>query len=200
LEYCIAAAGRGRKIELLQQWDGSKEFEFVVSSKSDSTYNQCPETRRNTTEAIGVLVITKLTMQETMKLSVTKAKLDSAVTNVQDMLFVKSIIESLGLQVKTLMILSVDNQGVWELVNNWSVRGRTQHVASKGMFLRELKEWRLVAVKYLPGGLMSSDLLTKNLPGLLFAKHAANYVTDDDVEVEEAKEPRSSRQGRLPEQ
>jgi phage-related minor tail protein len=45
-----------------------------------------------------------------------------------------------------------------------------------------------VAVKYLPGALMSSDLLTKNLPGLLFVKHAANYVTDDDVAVEEAEE------------
>jgi hypothetical protein len=76
-------------------------------------------------------------MQETMKLLVTEAELDSAVTNVQDMLFVKLIIESLGLKVKILMILSVDNQGVRELVNNWSVGGRTWHVASKAMFLRE---------------------------------------------------------------
>jgi hypothetical protein len=135
MEYCISTAGRGRKIEPLQQWDGSTEFEFVVSSKSDSTYNQCPETRRsvsgNTMKVNGVLVITKSIMQETMKLSVTKAELDSAVTNVQDMLFVKLIIESLGLKVKIPMILSVSNQGVWELVNNWSVGGRTQHVASK---------------------------------------------------------------------
>jgi Reverse transcriptase (RNA-dependent DNA polymerase) len=90
MEYCIATAGRGRKIEPLQQWDGSTEFEFVVSSKSDSTYNQCPETRRsvlgNTTEVNGVPVITKSIMQETMKLLVTEAELDSAVTNVQDML------------------------------------------------------------------------------------------------------------------
>jgi co-chaperonin GroES (HSP10) len=101
---------------------------------------------------------------------------------------VKLIIESFGLKVKILMILSVDNQGVWELVNNWSVRGRTRHVASKAMFLRELKEWGLAVVKYLPGALMSSDLLTKNLAGPLFVKHVANYVTDDDVAVEEAEE------------
>jgi hypothetical protein len=192
MEYCIATEGRGRKIAPLQKWDGTTEFEFVVSGKSDSTYNQCPETRRsvsgNTTEVNGVPVITKSIMQETMKLSVTEAELDSAVTNVQDMLFVKAIIESLGLKVKIPMILSVDNQGVRELVNNWSVGGRTRHVASKAMFLRELKEWGLVVVKYLPGALMSSDLLTKNLPGPLFVKHAANYVTDDDVAIEEAEE------------
>jgi hypothetical protein len=28
-----------------------------------------------------------------------------------------------------------------ELVNNWSASGRTQHVATKAMFLHELKEW-----------------------------------------------------------
>jgi hypothetical protein len=173
MEYCITMSSRGRKIEPTQQWDGTMEFEFIVSGKSDSTYNQCLETRcsvlGNTTKVNGVPVITKSTMQETMKLSVTNAKLDSTVTNLQDdMLFVKQIVKSMGLKVKVPMILNVDNQGVRELVNNWSVGGRTQHVVTKAMFLRELKEWGLVVVKYLPGSLMSSDLLTKNLPGPLF--------------------------------
>jgi hypothetical protein len=119
-----------------------------------------------------------------MKLLVTKAELDSAVTNVQDMLFVKQIIKIKGLKVKIPMILSVDNQGVRELVNNWSFGGRTRHVATKVMFLREVKEWGLVVVKYLPGSLMCLDLLMKNLPGALFEKHSASYVTDGDVEVE----------------
>jgi hypothetical protein len=159
-----------------------------LSSKSDSMYNQCPETRcsvsGNTTKVNGVLVITKSTMQEMMKLSVTEAELDSAVTNIQDMLFAKQIIESMGLKFKVPMIPSVDNQGVRELVNNWSVGGRTWHVATKEMFLRELKECGLVVVKYLPGSLMCLTLLTKNLPGPLFEKHSASYVTDVDVEVE----------------
>jgi hypothetical protein len=34
---------------------------------------------------------------------------------------------------------------------------------------------------------MCSDLLTKNLPGLLFEKHSASYVMDGDVEAD-AKE------------
>jgi hypothetical protein len=85
-------------------------------------------------------VLTKSIMQETMKLSLTEAKLDSATSNVQDMLFVRQIIKSMGLKVKLPMILSVDNQGVKELVNNWSAGGRTPHVATKAMFLRELKE------------------------------------------------------------
>jgi hypothetical protein len=70
MEFCIAMSGRGRKTEPTQRWDGTMEFEFIVSGKSDSTYNQCPETRRsvsgNTTEVNGVPVITKSTMQETI--------------------------------------------------------------------------------------------------------------------------------------
>jgi hypothetical protein len=34
------------------------------------------------------------------------------------MLFVKQIIESMGLKVKVPMILNVDNQGDWELVKS----------------------------------------------------------------------------------
>jgi hypothetical protein len=76
-----------------------------------------------------------------MKLSVTEAKLDSTTSNVQDMLFVRQIIESMRLKVKLPMILSVDTQGVKELVNNWSADGRAWHVVTKATFLCELKEW-----------------------------------------------------------
>jgi hypothetical protein len=76
------------------------------------------------------------------KLSVTEAKLDSATTNVQDMLFVKQIIKSMGLKVKIPMVLQVDNQGVRELVNNWSVGGHTCHGATKAMFLGKESDLR----------------------------------------------------------
>jgi hypothetical protein len=81
-----------------------------------------------------VPVLVKSVMQETMKLLVTEAELDSATSNAQDMLFVRKIITSIGLKVKTPMILQVDNQGVQELINNWSVSGRTQHVEPKRCF------------------------------------------------------------------
>jgi hypothetical protein len=56
-------------------------------------------------------VITKSVMQDMRKLSVTEAELDSAVTNVQDMLFVRQILESMGLKVKLPMVLLVENSG-----------------------------------------------------------------------------------------
>jgi hypothetical protein len=180
MDYCLSTASRGRKIAPVERWDGSKEFKFTVSGASDAAYNQCPDTRKcvsgNTTEVNGVPVITKSVMQDTRKLLVTKAELDSAVTNVQDMLFVRQILESMGLKVKLPMVLRVDNLGVRELVNNWNVGGRTRHVANKAMYLRELKEWGVLKVLYQAGGDMCSNVFTKNLPKPAYKKHTSHFV------------------------
>jgi hypothetical protein len=47
----------------------------------------------NTTTLEGVPVVTWSVMQDTVKLSVTEAELDSATSNVQDMLHVKNILK-----------------------------------------------------------------------------------------------------------
>jgi hypothetical protein len=97
-------------------------------------------------------------------------------------------VEIMGLKVKIPMKLQVDNQGVWELVNNWSVGGRTQHAATKTMFLHELKEWGLLVIEYLPESQMFADVLTKNLQGLLFEKHLKQYVRDDESKEAERQQ------------
>jgi hypothetical protein len=201
MDYCLSTASRGRMIVPVDRSDGTKEFEFVVSGASDAAYNQCPDTRKFvsgiTTEVNGVPVITKSVMQDTRKLSVTEAELDSAVTNVQDMLFVRQIIESMGLKVKLPMILRVDNLGVRELVNNWSVGGRMRHVANKAMYLRELKEWGVLKVLYQAGGDMCSDVFTKNLPKPAFEKHTSHYVvTNLSASGQQQQHPVEQQQAR----
>jgi hypothetical protein len=45
------------------------------------------------------------------------------------MLFVmRRVMESIGLKVKKLMILKIDNKGAVDLANNWSIGGRTRHI------------------------------------------------------------------------
>jgi hypothetical protein len=78
MKYCVSTPTRGRKLDPMEQWDSGKNFEFVISGMLDSNFNHCPDTRKsvsgNTTEVNGVPVLTKLIMQETMKLLVTEAK------------------------------------------------------------------------------------------------------------------------------
>jgi hypothetical protein len=197
MQFCVATASRGRLLSPNDKWNGDKAFEFIVSGRSDSNFN-CTETRKsvsgNTTEVNGVPVLVKSVMQETIKLSVTEAELDSATSNVQDMLIVKQIIESMGLHVKIPMVLYSDNRGVKELVDNWSVGGRMRHIATKTMFLRELKEWGVLVIEYIPGTDMCTDLLTKNLPKPLFEKHSKHYVSDEEFGIEDGAESQQARE------
>lgn len=183
MQHCVSTPEKGRKIEPNARWNGEKEFEFEISGMSDSNFNQCKDTRKsvsgNCTELNGVPVLVKSVMQETMKLSVTEAELEAATTNVQDMLFVKQIVEGMELTVKIPMVLKVDNQGVRDLINNWSVGGRTRHIATKAMFLRELKEAGIIKIEYMRGTDMATDIFTKNLPGPLFNKHSSHFTIEN---------------------
>ena len=58
----------------------------------------------------------------------------------QDLLFKKRVLELIGLQVELPIVLRVDNKGVVDLVNNWSVMGWTHHIMVQTFFLRELKQ------------------------------------------------------------
>ena len=73
----------------------------------------------------GASISYKSKGQTATTLSVTVSELVAAIDCVQDLLFERRVLESIGLQVQLPMILSVDNRGVVDLVNNWSVTGRT---------------------------------------------------------------------------
>ena len=64
-------------------------------------------------------------MQNCTTLSVTEAEVVAGVECAQQMLFEKNVIESMGLKVKLPMILWMDNKGMVDLFNNWSVAGCT---------------------------------------------------------------------------
>jgi hypothetical protein len=65
----------------------------------------------NATFLNGAPVIAKSGTQRIVTLSVTEAELFAATTNAQDMMFVKRVVESIGLKVKLPMILTIDNKG-----------------------------------------------------------------------------------------
>jgi hypothetical protein len=73
--------------------------------------------------------------QKTVALSSYKAELNAAVLCVKDMIYQKNMLESIGLKVELPMILEMDNKGAVNLVDSFSVGGRTQHINVKQCFL-----------------------------------------------------------------
>jgi hypothetical protein len=110
--------------------------------------------------------------QKTVALSSCKAELNAAVLCVQDMMYQRNTLESIGLNDELPMILEMDNKGAVDLVNSFSVGGHTQHIDVEQCFLGELKEAKVLVVKWIPGLENETDIFTKNLDGPLFKPYA----------------------------
>jgi hypothetical protein len=82
------------------------------------------------------------------------------------MLYIKNVLESLGLRVKLPMVLEMDNQGAVYLANNWSVGGSKRHIDVRLVFLRELAS--ALVIKWIVGAVNEADIFTKNLDGPAF--------------------------------
>ncbi len=73
--------------------------------------------------------------QMTVALLSCKAELNAAVLCVQDIIYQKNTLESIGLKVEYPMVLEMDNRGAINLINSFSVGGCMQHIDVKQCFL-----------------------------------------------------------------
>jgi len=176
MEYCVSTKNRGLTLRPNVKYDGDPEFELVILGRSDSDFAKDPDTRRsvsgNSTFLCGAPIMQRSGMQRINALSVTEAELFSAVENIQDMMYCKRIVESMRFRVQLPMILEMDNKGAIDLVNNFSVGGRTRHIETRQYYLRELKNEGILAMKWISNEKMSSDIFTKNVVQRDFDKHA----------------------------
>ena len=187
MKYAVNTANRGVLLRPNRKWDGKdKSFEFIVSGMADADYAANLETRRSvsgySTFLEGSVITTKSKMQTCVTLSTTESEFVSMTECAQDMLFTMRVLQSLELKVKFPMVLQCDNKGACDLANNWSAGGRTRHVATKIMFLRELKEEGLLAIEWVSNTEMVSDLFTKTLGDKDFKKCAKAFVGLDEYD------------------
>ncbi|KAL7571522.1 hypothetical protein ACA910_020941 [Epithemia clementina (nom. ined.)] len=185
MRYCTETAERGRVLKPNCSWDGSPDFEFTISGRSDSDFAKDPERRRSVSGCTvfmnGAVISASSRMQDSTTLSVSESELVAGVETAQKMLFAMRVLEDMGLKVKKPMMLEMDCQGALALAHNWSSSGRTRHIDVKYHFLRELKELGLIMPVWIATDKNTSDMFTKNLPGPLYDKFLPTYCTDDIV-------------------
>jgi hypothetical protein len=97
------------------------------------------------------------------------------------MIYQKNMLESIGLKVEFPMVLEMDNRGAINLINSFSVGVRTRHINVKQCFLRELKEAKILVVKWIPGSENEADIFTKNLDGPIFKRYADLLLGEGSV-------------------
>jgi hypothetical protein len=89
------------------------------------------------------------------------------------------------------MTLKMDNKGTVDLANN-QIGGRTRHVDVRKFFLRELKESKVMDIRWIKGSENDADLFNKNLDGPAFEKCIRTLVGQD---VHMKKSPTSEQGG-----
>ena len=117
-------------------------------------------------------------MQKIVSLSVMKAEVIALVLCAQELLYMKKIMESLSLQVELPFNVEVDNKGAVDLVNGWSTTGGTKHMDVRIMFLRQLKEQKILKVTWVSTTDNESDIFTKNVDNQTLKRHLPAFVGD----------------------
>lgn len=185
VQHLVCTKDRGLILSPTRKWDGKRGFKFRISGRSDSNYATCKSDRKSVmgwiTYLEGAVVSAKSATGKTVALSVTEAEINAAVSCAQDMVYEKRLLESIGLEVETPMILEMDNKGGVDWTNNWSVGGRTRHMDTKQMWLRELKADGTLICRWLKGEDNESDILTKNVEGPAFDRHGLKLASDEKI-------------------
>jgi hypothetical protein len=185
MDYCWGTRNRGLVIKPSGKWTGKVDgTKFIIKGVSDSDYAKDLDTRRSVSGYSvflnGAPIAMKSKMQDVVTLSVTEAELIAATHCIQVMVYVKKVIESIGLEVELSMIIEVDNKGAKDLMNNWSVGGRTRHIDIRYFYIRELKQRNTVKIEWISSEQNCSDLFTKNLGNELFEKHSNVYCGESE--------------------
>ena len=83
---------------------------------------------------------------------------------VKEAVWLNGLLEDLGIELRTALIICGDNQGAPALALSPDSHPRCKHVDIQYHFTRKLVQAERIAVKYLPTKLMIADALTKPIP------------------------------------
>ena len=185
MKYCTLTPKRGWRLKPKRSWNGKdKTFLFIILGRPDASYGSCIDTRRSTTGIVvfleGTPVVVKSGLQKIVALSTAEAELIAMVQCIQEMIFVKKVLESMELKVQLPMIVQCDNKGAVDMANGWNVNGGTKHIDICLNFIRELKEEGTIRVEWISTNDMTADILSKNLDKSKFEKFTEELCGTDE--------------------
>ena len=93
-----------------------------------------------------------------------------------EILFVRNVLEFLGVKVAYPVVVRVDNMGAIFIANNEGMGQRTKHIDMKHHFVREHVEDGILKIVYVQSEENDADVFTKNLSGELHGKHTGKFM------------------------
>jgi hypothetical protein len=152
---------------------------------SDSDYTGDPDSRRSVSGFIlyvrGVPISWRSNGQRSVTLSSTEAEWVAFSDAVKEIMFVMQLLESLKLSVAIPIVVRVDNIGAKFMAENVTTTSRTKHVDIRYKFVNEYVEDGIIKIIFVRSQNNTSDIMTKNLGGDLYTKHAGGLVGEVSV-------------------
>jgi dUTP pyrophosphatase len=151
----------------------------VMFGAVDSDYAGDTTHRRSVTGIIlriaGGTIFYKTKFQDTIALSSTEAEFTAAAEAGKYILYVRSIIEQLGIPQHEATTLYEDNQGALLMANAQQPTKRTRHMDIKTFVLQQWVEQDLIRLKRINTTDNYADVMTKSTGRTLFYRHM-NYI------------------------
>ena len=160
---------------------------FYLEGISDSEYAGDKDTRISVYGYIlyfcGAPIAWKSKAGKSVTLSSTEAEYFGLSEISKEVIFVKNVLDTMGIEIEYPIIIKVDNVGAIYLAHNYTTGQRTKHIDIRTHFVREYIEDGIIKVIFVKSEDNDADILTKNPTEKIFKRHASKNVE----EVEETK-------------
>ena len=178
IKYVLDTQNKVLKFDISEQ-DGQK---WILKCYSDSDWAGSKDDRRSVTGYCiylnGCLISWKSRAQKHVTLSSTEAEYVAVSEVCGDVLFMKMILEFLGLLIEKPVIIHCDNVGAIFLGNNAKASLRTKHIDVRYHFVREYIVDGTVEVMFVGSEDNDADIFTKNVGNEVFERHSYKFMTN----------------------
>jgi hypothetical protein len=141
---------------------------LVLECYTDADFSTCPHTSRSTSGQVHLLgggaVFWRSKRQDIVALSTTEAEYVAMADAGKTLVWLRELLEELGLAQGSPTTLFSDNQSAIALVKDPVHHERTKHIRRRFHYIRELVAEQDAAVSFCPTEEQLADLLTKAVP------------------------------------
>ena len=161
--------------ETREQTDATKVRATVESDYAGDTTHRRLVTGI-TVMLAGACVYYKTRFQATVSLSSTEAEFIAACEAAKVILYIRSILEDLGVPQDKATTLYEDNEGARLMANCWQPTKRTWHMDTKHFALQHWVDTDLLVLRRISTHDNESDAMTKNVGITLFYRHTDYFM------------------------
>ena len=109
-------------------------------------------------------------------LSSTEAEYVAVLEVCQEIMFIKSILEFIGVKIKTPITVYCDNVGAIFLAYNTRTGGRPKHIDVKYHYAREYVREEVIKIVFVKLENNHSDVFTKNMAQRIYEEQTGNFM------------------------